>query len=49
MGIVKYDTFEDTEEISKFIAKSQAKSMEYMSQLDAWDLPTDIKIDKNIE
>jgi len=42
MTAVHYDTFEDDIAISKMIDNLQSKTIDYMSQKDAWDLQDEI-------
>ena len=39
MILKQYDCFENYNEMSKAVKKLQSKSIEYMRQMDSWELP----------
>ena len=39
MILKQYDCFENYNEMSKAVKKLQSKSIEYMRQIDSWELP----------
>ena len=39
MILKQYDCFENYSEMSKAVKKLQSRSLEYMRQIDSWELP----------
>lgn len=48
MYMTRFDTFEDETELSKMIKKLQAKSIEYIQQVDEWEKPVEASSEKRL-
>ena len=48
MVVSRFDTFEDETELSKMIKNLQAKSIEYMQQVEEWEKPLETSSEKQL-